>query len=352
MLTRGDVENLDPIEEDLGWDGRDLAALPDDVAFTTGDWLALLKPAGRPAIRSWRTWKRLSGMVAVISGIALVVVTFSSGRPLTDTSVNLETAGLASVSPDATDETNPAASTVPLELVAGISPNLVSSAEAQFLGLIAPPAESTTSSTSTTAPTSTTAGWAQRPIPPESEWIDAGNGVAVPEVLLRIRYCESTNDYKAAHAVSSARGAYQFLTSSWEYYGHAARYGAARADLATPAQQDEAAVLTVKRDGTRPWLASRHCWGSNSLRADHASIKPPARSTTTTSPDTTSSSATGSQSTAAGSTSTVTSTTAPTTSTTVSTTNGTETTATTTSTSNSASSSTSASTSGSTSSTG
>lgn len=346
MLTRGDVETLDPIEGEQSWDGRDLPALPDDVAFTTGDWLALLKPSGGPGIRSWRTWKRLSGMVAVISGIALVVVTFSSGRPISDVTVSLETAGVTSTSPvNATDETDPAASTLPLELGAGISPNLLSSAEARFLGLIASPADSTSTSTTTTEATTTTLGWAQLPIPPESEWVDAGNGVAVPEVLLRIRYCESTNNYQAAHRVSSARGAYQFLTSSWEWYGHAARYGAARADLATPAQQDEAAVLTVKRDGTRPWLASRHCWASNSLRADYASINPPPRSTTTSVADTTTSSTGGSESTAASSTSTVTSTTATTGSTTASTTATTSTTVSTTSTTASTSTSGSTSTS-------
>ena len=88
---------------------------------------------------------------------------------------------------------------------------------------MSPSTSSNTSSTSTTLATTTTLGWAQLPIPPESEWVDSGNGVAVPGVLLRIRYCESTNDYTAAHAVSSARGAYQFLTRSWEWYGHAAR---------------------------------------------------------------------------------------------------------------------------------
>lgn len=324
VLTRGDLEILDPVGEEQSWDDHDAPALPDDVAFTSGDWLGLLKPAGGPSIRSWRTWKRLSGMVAVISGIALVVVTFSSGGPIVESSVNLETAALASEPlDDATNGLDPAASTLPLTLEAEAIPNLLSSSEAAFLGLIAPSDDSTssnTSSTSTTLATTTTLGWAQLPIPPESEWVDSGNGVAVPEVLLRIRYCESTNDYTAAHAVSSARGAYQFLTRSWEWYGHAARYGVARADLATPAQQDEAAVLTVKQDGTRPWLASRSCWGSNNLPAGYASIRPPARSTTTSTVATTTSSSGGTQSTAVSSTSTVASTVTSTTATTVSTT--------------------------------
>lgn len=91
-------------------------------------------------------------------------------------------------------------------------------------------------------------------------WVDAGNGVFVPPVLIEIRRCESTHNYLAANPRSSARGAYQFLTSSWAAYGHDVRYGVTQAHLATPAQQDEAAVITWKRDGTRPWNASRHCW--------------------------------------------------------------------------------------------
>lgn len=92
-------------------------------------------------------------------------------------------------------------------------------------------------------------------------WVDSGNGVFLPPILLEIRFCESTDNYTAANSRSSARGAYQFLSSSWAWYGHAARYGVSSADQATPAQQDEAALLTWQQDGTRPWYASRHCWG-------------------------------------------------------------------------------------------
>lgn len=91
-------------------------------------------------------------------------------------------------------------------------------------------------------------------------WVDAGHGVWVPAVLLAIRHCESHDNYTAANPNSTARGAYQFLTGSWKSYGHAARYGVSRADLATPAQQDEAALITWQRSGTSPWNASKSCW--------------------------------------------------------------------------------------------
>jgi hypothetical protein len=92
-------------------------------------------------------------------------------------------------------------------------------------------------------------------------WVDAGHGVFVPPIMLEVRRCESTHNYTAANLRSSARGAYQFLTGSWVWYGHAARYDAPQAHFATPAQQDEAAALTWLADGTAPWNASRHCWG-------------------------------------------------------------------------------------------
>lgn len=106
--------------------------------------------------------------------------------------------------------------------------------------------------TTTTAPPTTAA---------DNGFVNAGHGVYVPPILLEIRRCESGGNYQAANPSSSARGAYQFLTGSWAGYGHADRYGVSQAHLASNAQQDEAALITWQRDGTRPWNASRYCWG-------------------------------------------------------------------------------------------
>ena len=127
-----------------------------------------------------------------------------------------------------------------------------------------PPVEETTTETTQVdepvVETTTTAA----PSPPPADangWVDSGNGVMMPPVMLKIRYCESRDRYDAANPASSARGAYQFLTGSWAAYGHKDRYGVNQAHLASPAQQDEAAVITWQADGTRPWNASRSCWG-------------------------------------------------------------------------------------------
>jgi muramidase (phage lysozyme) len=82
----------------------------------------------------------------------------------------------------------------------------------------------------------------------------------MPKVLLGVRRCESHDNYQAVNRTSGAGGAYQFLPSSWKSYGYAAKYGVARAEQATPAQQDEAAVATYLRSGTSPWGPSRGCW--------------------------------------------------------------------------------------------
>ena len=173
-------------------------------------------------------------------------------------------------------------------------------------------------------------GWVEPEIEPESEWKDSGNGVALPDLLLRIRFCESTNNYRAAHTNSSARGAYQFLTMSWDYYGHAARYGVASADLATPAQQDEAALLTYQQVGASPWAESRACWDDPDIDPRYLTAGPPptASTTSTTSSPTTSSTTTSSTTT--GSSASTTTTTASTTTTTASTTTTTASTTTTT----------------------
>lgn len=110
---------------------------------------------------------------------------------------------------------------------------------------------------------------------------------SLPSVLLKIRYCESGNNYQAQNPSSSASGAYQFLTSTWRSLSASAGY--ATAASAPASVQDAAALELYNQAGTSPWAASQSCWGSLS-------------SVPTTTTGTTGSSSTGSSSTGSSST--------------------------------------------------
>lgn len=79
-----------------------------------------------------------------------------------------------------------------------------------------------------------------------------------PAVMLRIRACESGGNYNAKNPRSTASGGWQFLDSTFT----------AVTGLAPPARaysrevQDAAAMKLYREQGTRPWNASRHCWGA------------------------------------------------------------------------------------------
>ena len=91
-------------------------------------------------------------------------------------------------------------------------------------------------------------------------YIDLGNGVYGPPIGLKIRFCESTNNYTAQNKLSTASGAWQFLDSTWRGYGFSERYHVSKAKYASPFQQDEAFVYAYEQDGTRPWNESKGCW--------------------------------------------------------------------------------------------
>lgn len=77
----------------------------------------------------------------------------------------------------------------------------------------------------------------------------------LPPVLLRIRWCESRDDYQAENRHSSASGAFQVLNGTWANYD-----GYARAKYAPRHVQDRQALKLFRKSGTRPWNASRRCW--------------------------------------------------------------------------------------------
>lgn len=77
----------------------------------------------------------------------------------------------------------------------------------------------------------------------------------LPAVLLRIRWCESRNDYKAEEPRSTASGAWQILDGTWNGYR-----GYHHASAAPRHIQDAKALALYRDRGTKPWKASRRCW--------------------------------------------------------------------------------------------
>lgn len=75
--------------------------------------------------------------------------------------------------------------------------------------------------------------------------------------------CESGGDPRAQNPVSTASGKYQMIDGTWKAYG-GGQY-AAKARLATEAQQDAVAAKLWAAEGSAPWNASKHCWGGKSM---------------------------------------------------------------------------------------
>lgn len=77
----------------------------------------------------------------------------------------------------------------------------------------------------------------------------------LPALLLRIRWCESRNQYRARNAHSSASGAYQATDQTWAQYR-----GYRHASDAPVFVQDTFAVELFAARGTEPWDSSKACW--------------------------------------------------------------------------------------------
>jgi hypothetical protein len=82
------------------------------------------------------------------------------------------------------------------------------------------------------------------------------HGLPLPPLLAAIRECESGGNYLAQNSSSTASGAFQYLDSTWG--GH---MGYSRAMYAPRRIQDRRAIRDFTNVGTRPWEASRSCWG-------------------------------------------------------------------------------------------
>ncbi len=84
--------------------------------------------------------------------------------------------------------------------------------------------------------------------------------VAISKVMDAIKWCESRGNPKARNPRSTAKGLYQFLDGSFEYYG-TKYWGSTKGKSALNSQHNEELAAYVMRTvGTSPWLASAHCW--------------------------------------------------------------------------------------------
>lgn len=98
--------------------------------------------------------------------------------------------------------------------------------------------------------------------------VEAGKAPTVPQVLLDIAYCESGNNQKAigynyryvnGKRTVSSRDIGMFQIN--ERY-HAKSAKALGMDIYTQSGNTAYALYLYKRNGTRDWNASRHCWSN------------------------------------------------------------------------------------------
>lgn len=80
-------------------------------------------------------------------------------------------------------------------------------------------------------------------------------------VLGRIAACESMGNLYARNPRSSAKGKYQFLDGSWNYYGTKLWGSTVGKSVWSEKDQDELAEYVVSINGYQDWEASKYCWG-------------------------------------------------------------------------------------------
>lgn len=83
----------------------------------------------------------------------------------------------------------------------------------------------------------------------------------VPDILLKIAQCESGNRADAKNPTSSASGRFQFIKSSWEYYGKKL-WGDewVNKDVFNFKDNTDLALYVYKLNGVKDWEESRECW--------------------------------------------------------------------------------------------
>lgn len=82
-----------------------------------------------------------------------------------------------------------------------------------------------------------------------------------PAVAKRIAFCESSFDPLARSKTSSAKGLYQFLDGSWNYYGFKLWGNELKSkDPFNAVDKIDLAMYVMGKRGFKDWEASKHCW--------------------------------------------------------------------------------------------
>lgn len=76
----------------------------------------------------------------------------------------------------------------------------------------------------------------------------------------RIGWCESHGNLKAKNPNSSAKGEYQFLKGSWNYYGKELWGDELSSKDIYSTDSRELAWYVYSKYGNKPWENSRWCW--------------------------------------------------------------------------------------------
>lgn len=88
-------------------------------------------------------------------------------------------------------------------------------------------------------------------------------GINQVNEINRIAYCESKNDPLASNPNSSAKGRFQFLKGTWDYYG-TELWGKEILSKNVLDYNDstELAFYVFQKYGNKSWSASSYCWNS------------------------------------------------------------------------------------------
>lgn len=90
----------------------------------------------------------------------------------------------------------------------------------------------------------------------------------LPPLLVRIRFCESTDNYNARNPervywhgkyIGNASGGFQIVDDTWRSYNKKYKH----AMDAPRAVQDDVATRLYADQGTGPWAASKSCWSKS-----------------------------------------------------------------------------------------